>query len=288
MAKIESYVPGSFCWAELATNDAAAAKTFMARCSAGRRWTCRCREGVYTLFQSDGNDAAAVYAAPPEVPVHWGVYFSVASADESAAKIAPAGGKVIAGPFDAHDVGRMAVAQDPQGAMFSLWQAKKSIGATHGGPLSQVAWPELVTTGPRGSRGVLHQLFGWKTKPETGVAEAQYTEWVNGGRSIGGLMPMKGDEWQGVPPHWAMYSLWRIATNAPRARGQLGAKICVPPMDIPNVGRFAVIADPQGATFSIIHLTAIISRPRPEITRRQARADGRHSDAIPHSSDSCA
>jgi len=256
MAKIESYAPGSFCWAELATNDTAAAKEFYSQMFGWTPVDMPMPEGVYTLFQYEGNDAAAVYAARPEIPVHWGVYFSVESADDSAAKIGPAGGRVIAGPFDAHDVGRMAVVQDPQGATFSLWQAKKSIGATHGGPLSQVSWPELVTADPAGAAAFYTSIFGWKTKPETGVAEAQYTEWVNAGQSIGGLMPMKGAEWQGVPPHWGIYvSVADCDERAARAQ-QLGAKICVPPMDIPNVGRFAVINDAQGATFSIVHLTA--------------------------------
>ena len=126
-----------------------------------------------------------MYSAPPGVPVHWGVYFSVASADESAAKIAQAGGKVIAGPFDAHDVGRMAVAQDPQGAVFSLWQAKRSIGATYGGPLGQVTWPELATTDPEGAAAFYTSLFGWKIKPETGIADAQYAEWSARGHEHG-------------------------------------------------------------------------------------------------------
>src|ERR1039457_7026280 len=122
MAKIESYAPGSFCWAELATTDAAAAKQFYGEMFGWTAVDMPMPEGVYTLLQSGGNDAAAVYTPGPGVPVHWGVYFSVASADESAAQIEPCGGKLIAGPFDAHDAGRMAIGQDPQGAVFSLWR----------------------------------------------------------------------------------------------------------------------------------------------------------------------
>ena len=256
MAKIESYAPGSFCWAELATTDPAAAKHFYGEMFGWTAMDMPMPEGVYTLFQSDGQDAAAVYSAPPGVPVHWGVYFSVVSADESAAKIAPAGGKVIAGPFDVHDVGRMAVAQDPQGAVFSLWQAKRSIGATYGGPLNQVTWPELATTDPEGAAAFYTGLFGWKIKPETGLAEAQYGEWSNGGASMGGLLPMKGDQWKGVPPHWSMYVTVADCDERASRAGQLGGKLYMPPTDIPNVGRFSVIADPQGATFNIIQLTA--------------------------------
>jgi predicted enzyme related to lactoylglutathione lyase len=257
MAKIESYTPSSFCWAELATTDLAAAKQFYGEMFGWTAVDMPMPEGVYTIFQADGNDAAAVYTPRPGVPVHWGVYFSVASADDTAAQIGQAGGKVIAGPFDAHDAGRMAVAQDPGGAVFSVWQANRHIGATHGGPLGQVVWPELATPDPEGAVAFYTRLFGWTTKPETGVAEAQYTEWQHGGASMGGLLPMKGDQWQGVPPHWAIYVTVADCDERVARAVQLGGKVCVPPTDIPNTGRFSAIIDPQGANFNIIHLTGM-------------------------------
>ena len=117
-------------------------------------------------------------------------------------------------------------------------------------------WPELTTPDPAGAVAFYTRVFGWKTKPETGVAEAQYVEWQNGGRSIGGLMPMRGEEWKGVPPHWMIYITVADCDERVTRAGQLGGKTCVPPMDIPNVGRFSVINDPQGATFSIIQMSA--------------------------------
>jgi uncharacterized protein len=257
MPKIESYAPGSFCWAELATTDAAAAKQFYGEMFGWSAVDMPNPEGVYTLFQVDGENVAAVYTPREGVPVHWGVYFSVTNADESAARIEPLGGKVVAGPFDAHDAGRMAVAQDPQGVTFSIWQANKHIGATYGGALGKVVWPELASTDAASAAAFYTGLFGWTTKPETGIADAMYTEWVNGGTSIGGLLNMKGDEWQGVPPHWTMYiTVGNCDERAARA-SQLGAKICVPPRDIPNVGRFSVIADPQGAMFCLIQMAGM-------------------------------
>ena len=257
MAKIESYAPGSFCWAELATTDAAAAKQFYGEMFGWTAVDLPMPEGVYTLFQSGGNDAAAVYTPRPGVPVHWGVYFSVASADQSAAQIEPSGGKLIAGPFDASDAGRMAIGQDPQGATFSVWQAKRHIGATHGGPLGCVVWPELATGDPAGAAAFYSRLFGWNTKPESGVAEAQYTEWVNGGKSMGGLLAMHGEQWKGVPPHWSIYITVANCDERAAKATQLGGAVCVPPTDIPNVGRFSVIADPQGAAFNLIQMTGM-------------------------------
>ena len=256
MGKIESYVPGSFCWAELATTDPEGAKKFYAEMFDWTATDMPSPGGMYTIFQCEGNDAAAMYGGRPDVPPHWGVYFSVSDVNESAAKVAPAGGTILAGPFDVMDAGRMATAKDPQGAVFSLWQAKRNIGATHGGPLNMVCWPELATTDPAGAVKFYSGIFGWKTKPETGVEGAEYVEWINGQQAMGGLMPMRGEQWKGVPPHWMMYvSVADCDERAAKAR-QLGATICVPPTDIPNVGRFSVITDAQGAVFSLVQLTA--------------------------------
>jgi len=181
----------------------------------------------------------------------------VVSADEAAGAITAAGGKVIAGPFDVHDSGRMAIGQDPQGAVFSVWQARKHIGATYNGQLNRVQWPELATPDAAGAAAFYTKLFGWGTKPETGVESAQYTEWQHNGQSIGGLLPMKGDQGAGVPPHWGVYVTVANCDERVARAQQIGGKLFVPPTDIPNVGRFSVIADPQGAVFSVIQLTGM-------------------------------
>jgi hypothetical protein len=63
-------------------------------------------------------------------------------------------------------------------------------------------------------------------------------------------MPMTGPEWRGVPPHWMVYVAVDDIDAAARKVVELGGKVCVPPTTIP-VGRFAVVNDPQGATFSL-------------------------------------
>jgi predicted enzyme related to lactoylglutathione lyase len=255
MAKIESYAPGSFCWAELATADADGAKKFYGDMFG---WTAQDNpmpQGVYTIFQSGGDDVAAVYQAPPEVPTHWGVYFSVTDVDASAAQITQLGGKIVMGPMDVGEPGRMVVAQDPQGVHFSLWQAKGTIGATYGGPLGNVVWPELYVPNAAEAIAFYGALLGWKTKPETGADTAEYVEWVNAGQSMGGLMAMRGEKWTGVPSHWAIYITVANCEERAKHAVEKGAKSYVPPTSIPNVGTFSVLADPQGATFHIIQMT---------------------------------
>ncbi|MDQ6759608.1 MAG: VOC family protein [Acidobacteriota bacterium] len=258
MAKIESYSPGSFCWAELATSDTESAK----RLYTGMfNWTVQENpmvQGVYTIFQAGSNAAAGMHGdLPPGVPPHWMVYFSVANVDQSAAKVQTLGGKVVEGPFDVMELGRMAVVQDPEGAWFALWQPKSRIGATHAGPLNQVTWPELSSSDPEGAVAFYSGLFGWKTKPGTGMDAAEYIEWVNEGKNMGGLLPMRGPEWQGVPPHWMIYITVADCDQIAEKAKQLGAAVCVAPTDIPNVGRFSVLTDAQGAFFSVIKLACV-------------------------------
>ncbi len=252
MVRIGGYAPGAFCWAELATSDAESATKFYSDMFGWQVNAIPFPGGIYNMMQMDNNDAAAIMGGMPDRPTAWAVYFSVASADESAAKVTELGGKIVAGPFDVMAHGRMAVAQDPQGAFFSLWQPAGHIGATYGGPSGQVVWPELATADPAEAITFYSGLFGWKTKPETGVASAQYVELINDATAFGGLLPMHGEKWKGVPPHWMIYiTVADCDQSAAKATG-LGAVTCVPPTPIPDVGRFSVITDPQGAVFSII------------------------------------
>ena len=70
-------------------------------------------------------------------------------------------------------------------------------------------------------------------------------------------MPMRGNEWQGVPPHWMIYVTVTDCDRSAAKIKELGGKVCVPPTDIPHVGRFSVVNDAQGAVFSVIKLTEV-------------------------------
>lgn len=257
MTKIESYKPSSFVWSDLAASNPEAAKKFYCDMFGWTYKDAQMPMGVYTVFQSEGEDVAGLYPAPVGMQPYWGVYFSAPDLDAAGAKLGSLGGEIVTGPMDLGHPGRMMVAKDPQGAHFSLWQAKGIIGATHGGPLGRVVWPELATPDSDGAVAFYGGLLGWKTRPETGYDSAQYVEWLNHGESIGGMMPMRGDMWKGIPPHWMMYITVADCDERTAHAAFLGAKICVPPKDIPNTGRFSMIADAQGARFCIIQMTGM-------------------------------
>src|SRR5207249_4199305 len=122
------------------------------------------------------------------------------NADETAALAKELGGTVIAEPFDVYDVGRMAVIQDPTGAIFAVWQARRHIGARVMDEPGAACWAELNTRDTEKAQGFYTRLFGYSTKAH----ETGYVEYQVNGRSVAGMMaitPEMGD----VPPNWLIY-----------------------------------------------------------------------------------
>lgn len=257
MTDIDSYKPGSFCWVELGTTDQNAAKRFYGELFG---WVANDMpmgpEGVYTIFKLNGRDAAAGYTLRQDqrargVPPHWILYVTVESADAKAGQAAKAGGTVLAGPFDVMDVGRMAVLTDPTGAAFCVWQAKGGKANGLADVDGTLCWADLNTPDPDRAGKFYGELFGWKfTKDTDDDPPSGYLHIQNGGDFIGGLPPVTARSSQ-MPAHWLPYfQISNCDATAAKAR-QLGAKFYLDPMTLEDVGRFAVLADPQGAVFAI-------------------------------------
>jgi predicted enzyme related to lactoylglutathione lyase len=252
MPEVTRHEPGSFCWPELATTDEGGAKRFYTTLF---DWSYEDSPAgpdmIYTMLKKKGKDVGALYKLGPEqkgVPPHWNVYVSVASADATAKKAKDLGGKVLMEPFDVMDFGRMAIVEDQQGARICLWEAKKHIGASVVNEPGALCWAELDTTDVDSARGFYTELFGWGAK----VSET-YTEWQQGGTSIGGLMTIP-KEWGPAPPNWLVYFAVSDPDATAKKAADLGGGSVVPPMDIPGAGRFAVLRDPQGAVFAIYRM----------------------------------
>jgi predicted enzyme related to lactoylglutathione lyase len=255
MPHIDKHLPGASCWIELATTDQNAAKTFY---SSLFGWAIQefpmGPNDFYTMFQLEGRDTAAAYTMRPEqrsqgVPPHWLIYIAVESADDSASRVAPLGGKLLAPPFDVSDVGRMAVVQDPTGAVFALWQPKSHTGIGIAGVPGTLCWADLMTTDAARATEFYSGLFGW-TIATSENDPSGYLHIANGKDFIGGIPPAKFRD-PNVPPHWlAYFYILNCDETAAKAK-ELGAKTLLAPMTIEKVGRMAILADPQGAVFAI-------------------------------------
>ena len=108
-------------------------------------------------------------------------------------------------------------------------------------------WHELLTTDTAAAAAFYPKVVPWRTQPSSMPG---YTIWMAGQSQVGGLMALPADA-AGTPPHWLIYiGTPNVDATAEHAQ-RLGARVVKPAADIPNVGRFAVLADPQGATFAL-------------------------------------
>jgi uncharacterized protein len=249
MGERTSHPPGTISWSDLGTSDPEAAKTFYTSLFG---WEPDDRPiplgGTYTMLLKGGKAAAALSAAQEGMPPAWNSYVTVENVDDAAAKAADLGGTVIAEPFDVLDAGRMAVAQDPTGAFFSMWEPRESIGAEVVNGPGALTLSQLNTVDPERALEFYSGLFGWRGESVEG-GSMPYWGLYNNDRLAGGLMQMSPD--MGAPPHWLNYFGTESVDDAAGRIGELGGQILVPPMEVPG-GRILVAQDPQGAVFGLL------------------------------------
>ena len=259
MVRHTAYEPGTPSWADVTSSDADAARAFY---GALFGWTgepaVEPEARGYTVMMR--GDAAAAGLAPTfgEMPSVWSAYVTVADADAALEAAAAAGGSVLMGAMDVLDAGRMAVIADPSGAALSLWQPNSHIGAEVRMEPNALCWVELNTRDPDSAVAFFGELFGWKAQQVGGPAEEggpgfDYIMLQLGDTPVGGIITMDENWPAEVPPHWMVYFAVEDCDTAAARVTQLGGEVCVPPTDIPP-GRFAVVNDPTGATFTIIAL----------------------------------
>ncbi len=255
MATREKYEPGTPSWVDLSTSDADAAKEFYGALFGWSYEDMPMPEGVYSMATLRGQTVAAIASQQPQeaaagVPPHWNMYITVADVDDAAAKVADAGGSVHAGPFDVMDAGRMAVVQDPVGAFVMLWEPKGTAGVGLVNEDGAFIWDELIAPNAASAAPFYEAVVGLQLVQSDMGEGRMYSGWTLDGTDatmVGGAMdpPMPG-----IPPHWSIYfGSNDIDAHAAKTK-ELGGSVLAEPMDIP-VGRFAVLADPQGAAFSI-------------------------------------
>ncbi len=258
MTVMDTYAPGTFCWADLGTPDAAAAKRFYTSLF---EWSFEDRpigtDAAYTMFSVNGKAVAALYQAPsnPGIPPHWLSYISVESADETVTLALNLGGTIIDEAFDVFDVGRMAVIQDPTGGVVALWEPKRHIGAGIVGEANTLCWNELATTDTAAAAGFYQSLLGWRAQTEQ-MGSIPYTLFRRGDSSAAGMMQIGAGSGP-MPPHWLVYFAVDDCDACARRARSLGAAVRAEPFDIEGVGRVAALEDPQGAGFAVIRLAGM-------------------------------
>jgi len=236
---------GKFVWHEQVSSDPKQAQDFYTQLFGWGTETFKPGDADYTMIssggQSHGGFGKAMEGAPPP---HWLSHVRVENVDETIEKAKSAGGKLAAGPFEMGEVGRIAIIADPQGAFISAYQPEGE------GPVPEgvFVWDELGTTDADGAQRFYEEVFGWTTS-DMGADYGGYRIFNRGETGVAGFMTLPDAS---IPPHWQPY----VAVEDPDATTakakELGGSALMEPMDVPKVGRLAVLRDPQGATFGII------------------------------------
>jgi predicted enzyme related to lactoylglutathione lyase len=257
MTTLTKHAPGTFSWAELATTDAASAKKFYGGLFG---WTYDDMPAgpdmIYSMTKLGKEHASALYKmgeSTKGIPPHWESYITVEDVDATTKTAVANGAKLLKEPFDVMDVGRMAVVADPTGAVFCLWTAKKHIGASVLHDPGAMTWNELFTNDVERAGKFYTSTFGWTTQAFDMGPMGVYTLFSRAGdakANTGGMMAL-GPQMKDVPPHWLVYFAVADCDASTKQAKDLGGTVLSPPMDIPNIGRFAVVLDPQGAVFAL-------------------------------------
>src|SRR5262245_2569367 len=127
------------------------------------------------------------------------------------------------------------------------------------GTRGRFVWHELMTTDPAAAEAFYKEVIGWPTSKMEGF---DYTFWWSGEKMVGGLMGMVPEAAaMGAPPAWLAYIEVPDCDATVAQAEQLGAKVLMPAKTMEMAGRFAVLQDPQGATFAVI---TSAQPPKPE------------------------
>ena len=209
------------------------------------------RSGDSIRFRLRGRDVAGMAAGDAAA---WRTQVQVESADEAAEKAKAAGGSVLAEPFDLPGIGRAAVLADPAGAVFTVAQQDEHQGAQVVNEPGAWAMSGLTTPDLEGAKAFYRAVFGWESDTFA-IGELEATLWRLPGFEGGEPeQPVPADVvavgMPGDSPEWSV-DLWVDDPDATAAQAErLGGTVLAGPFDMP-MGRRAVLADPQGATFSV-------------------------------------
>ena len=240
-------------WVDLSSADAAASRDFYAKLFG---WQVEVNPdpqyGGYGLARIGGSDAAGIGPKmDPNAPTAWNLYIGTDDIDDLAKRVTENGGSVVAAPFDVGDQGRMAVFLDPAGAFISAWQGARMGGFQTDVPNS-FGWAELNARGVDNALPFYGALFGWtvKTSP-MGEGQPDYNEFQIGGQSVAGAWEMNPSVPAQVPSYWQVYFAVDDVDAAFKKALDLGAQEIFAPTEYPG-GRFAIVSDPQGASFGLL------------------------------------
>lgn len=247
----DGYPEGVPSWVDLSTTDVERAKTFYEMLFGWSIEQAGSESMPYWMAYRNGRPAAGMGPAQGEPSFSaWTTYFAVDDADATVEKIRDAGGHIIFDPTDVMDMGRMAMAGDPCGAVFGIWQAGRHRGAEIVNEHGALNWNELQVDDVPKALEFYQAVFGHASE-ETEGGSGPYYVLSAGDRPAAGAMAKPAPE---IPNNWGVYFAVDDAAAALETARENGGEVSYGPIDLPEVGTFVGLVDPTGGHFTVIQL----------------------------------
>ena len=245
---------GQFCWYDLITPDPDGALKFYGEVVG---WTPKPVPPAYTILEAQGSGVGGVMTLTDEmraagVPPCWTGYILVEDVDRSLKTLQALGGGLRREPADIPNVGRFAVATDPQGAVFLLFQQAQDMTPPEVDPGApgRCGWRELMTTNWEKSFAFYSEMFGWTKDQAVDMGEmGTYQTFAIHGRQSGGMMNMPP---QCPSPFWGYYFNVDSADAAAARITGAGGSVRMGPTEVPGGQWIVQAVDPQGAHFALV------------------------------------
>lgn len=251
MPEVNGYAAGTPSWVDIGTPDLEGAKAFYGKLFGWEFVDQGPDSGGYHIANLRGKGVAGMGPAQDPGPPRWTTYVSVDDTDTTVKTVEAEGGSVLAA-MDIPEAGRMAVCSDPTGVAFSVWQSGEHRGSELANEPGAFTWTELNTREVEKAKPFYESVFGWTG--ETVTEPMPYTTFKLGDKPVAGMMDLTGRVPDDVPDFWMVYFGTADCDQAVATAKEAGGSLVVGPFDIPDMGRFAVLSDPQGAAFAVFQM----------------------------------
>jgi hypothetical protein len=251
MPTIDAHDPGTLCWIDLASSDAAGATEFYCELFG---WTADEPiedAGGYRMLLHRGRQVAGLAPCWGDTDASaWSTYVASADASETCAAALASGGDVVMDAMDILSAGRMAILRDPGGAQISVWEAGDHHGyEVHREPGTPLP-SELLTGDLTTACSFYHAVFGW-TAEQPARADEAYTVWHRRGEPVAAALELDESAAETTPPHWRVAIATSDCDATARLCVALGGNVRAAPAAAAP-GRCALLEDPAGAVFSVV------------------------------------
>ena len=246
---------GAPCWIDLTTSDVDRAQDFYGTVFGWTFESAGPDYGGYINAAKDGHPVAGMMANNPEwqSPDNWATYFHTADINATVAKVTAAGGSSCVDPMEVPAKGFIAMATDPSGAFFGLWQPLEHRGFEVIGEAGAPVWHQLTTRDFRAAVDFYREVLGWRTETVSDTDEFRYTTAWFGDQQLLGVMDGTSCLPEGIPSNWTTFFGAEDVDKTLQVIADNGGAVVQPAEDTPY-GRLAAATDPTGVVFNLSSL----------------------------------